>query len=212
MGVTLSRIESENLDNISAFLMNAEDLDFPDGSFDLALCGFMGWDYCYDFILGEFTGSDTRMQEIHRVLRDGGRVGFSIWERQEDIEWLEALFYWHIPSLASKPALARGVRRETVYSQENAKGYVYLLRHAGFRELEIASETVDCVNAGPEAKEAWWKQMRWVGWDDVFDQVSSLGPGRLQGFKEAVFSALERQMRADGIHFAKSVSFIFATK
>jgi len=48
MGTTLSRIESENLDNVSAFLMNAEEMDFPDGSFDLALSGFMGWDYCYD--------------------------------------------------------------------------------------------------------------------------------------------------------------------
>jgi SAM-dependent methyltransferase len=192
--------------------MNAEDLDFPDGSFDLALCGFMGWDYCYDFVLGEFTGSDTRMQEIHRVLRDGGRVGFSIWERQEDIEWLEALFCWHIPALVSKTGPVRGVGREAVYSQENARGYVHLLRHAGFREIEITSETVDCVHTGQEAKEAWWEQMRAVGWGDVFDQVSNLGPGRLRRFKESVFSALERQMRADGIHFAKSVSFIFAAK
>lgn len=212
LGVTVSRIETQNMDTVSAFLMNAEDLDFPGGSFDLALCGFMGWDYCYDFVLGEFTGPDTRMQEIRRVLRDGGRVGFSVWERQEDIEWLEALFCWHIPSLASKTNPVRGVRRETVYSQENARDYVHLLRNAGFKEIEIASETVDCVNAGQEAKEAWWEQMRAVGWDNVFDQVSSLEPDRLQGFKEAVFIALERQMRVDGIHFAKSVSFVFATK
>ena len=192
--------------------MNAEQMDFPDGWFDLALCGFVGWAYCYDFVLGEFVGPDTRMQELHRVLREGGRVGFSIWERQEDIEWLEALFYWHFPSLASKTDPVRGVRREAVYSQENARGYVHLLRHAGFREIEITSETADCVHTGQEAKEAWWEQMRAVGWDKVFDQVSDLGADRLQGFKEAVFSALERQMRADGIHFAKSVSFVFATK
>lgn len=192
--------------------MNAEDIDFPDGSFDLALCGFVGWDYCYDFVLGQFTGPDTRMQEIRRVLRDGGRVGFSIWERQEDIEWLEALLCWYIPSLAHKTDLVRGVRRKTVYSQENARGYVHLLRHAGFREIEIASETVDCVNAGQEAKEVWWEQMRSVGWGDVFDQVSSSESERLRCFRAAVFRALERQTRADGIHFAKSVSFVFATK
>jgi SAM-dependent methyltransferase len=193
--------------------MNAEDLDFPDGSFDLALCGFMGWDYCYDFVLDEFTGPDTRMQEICRVLRDGGRVGFSIWERQEDIEWLEATFLWHFPSLAPEAdRTARGVRRETVYSRESAKGYVQILRRAGFRDVEIVSETADCVSAGTEAKEAWWEQMRSVGWDRPFEQVASLGSDRLPGFKEAVFRALERHMRADGIHFAKSVSFVFGTK
>jgi SAM-dependent methyltransferase len=102
--------------------MNAENLDFPDGSFDLALCGFMGWDYCYDFVLGESVAPDTRTQEMRRVLRDGGRIGFSIWERQENIEWLEAMFVWHFPLLAPDPDKA-GVRREMVYSKENARGY-----------------------------------------------------------------------------------------
>lgn len=211
MGITLSRIEREKLEDVSAFLMNAERMDFPDRSFDLALCGFMGWDYCYDFVLGQSTGSDTRLREIYRVLRDGARVGFSIWERQEDLEWLEALFYWHFPSLVPQ-ADERGVRRETVYSKENAKGYVQILRSAGFKELEIVSETVDCVHAGQEAKEAWWEQMRNVGWDSPFEQVENLGPERLAGFKEAVFNALDRRMRADGLHFAKSVSYVLGTK
>jgi len=188
--------------------MNAENLDFKDGSFDLALCGFMGWDYCYDFVRGESTGPDTRMQEIRRVLRGGGRIGFSIWERQEDIEWLEAIFTWHFPSLTPK-ADEWGVRRETVYSSENAKGYVQILRRAEFKDVKIVSETRDCVCVG---KEEWWEQMRSVGWDRRFDQVESLGPDRLQKFKEAVFKGLERHMRADGIHFAKSVSFCFGTK
>ena len=211
--MTLSRIESQKLDNVSALLMNAEEMDFPDGSFDLALCGFMGWDYCYDFVLGEFTGPDTRMQEIHRVLRCGGRVGFSIWERQEDIEWLEAILNWHFPSLAPDADRKAGdVRREMVYSRESAKGYVQILRRTGFRDIEIVSETADCVHTGKEAKEAWWEQMRMVGWDDVFEKVVSLGSERLQRFKESVFKSLDRQMRTDGIHFAKSVSFVFGTK
>ena len=79
-------------------------------------------------------------------------------------------------------------------------------------EFEIACETLDCVNAGPEAKEAWWEQMRSVGWEAPLDQVEALGADRLAGFKEAVFHALDRQMRADGLHFAKSVSFVFGTK
>jgi hypothetical protein len=145
------------------------------------------------------------------VLRDGGRVGFSTWERQEDIEWLEAMFAWHFPSLAPDPDKA-GVRRETVYSNENAKGYAQILRRAGFGDFEVVSETVDCVCAGKEAEEAWWGQMRSVGWDRPFEKVESLGTDRLQEFKEAVFKGLARHKRADGIHFAKSVSFVFGAK
>ena len=67
------------MENVAALYANAENIGFPDSTFDVALCGFMGWGYCFDFVLGEFTGPDTRMREISRVLKDGGRVGISSW-------------------------------------------------------------------------------------------------------------------------------------
>ena len=72
-GKPAGRIETQKLDHVSAYLMDAADLEFPDASFDLALCGLVGWDYCYDFVLDKFIGPDTRMREIYRVLREGGR-------------------------------------------------------------------------------------------------------------------------------------------
>lgn len=188
--------------------MNAEHIGFPEASFDLALCGFVGWDYCYDFVRGEFTAPDTRMAEIRRVLRGGGHVGFSIWECQADIEWLAGAFARHFHSLAPQPD-KHDIRREVVYSKEDAEGYRTILGSAGFRDIQIVTETADFCCAG---KEQWWEQMQRVGWDEPLDKVKSLGPKRLARFKEAVFRDLNQFQQADGIHFAKTVSFAFGIK
>ena len=208
MGDTFSRIEKQGLENVHVVRMNAEHIGFPDASFDLALCGFVGWDYCFDFYLGEFIAPDTRLAEIRRALRDGGRVGFSLWECQQDIEWLAQTFLRHFPSLAPEPD-EHGIRREVVYSKENAEGYHTLLSSAGFGDIRIVTETAGFVCAG---KEQWWEQMRHVGWDEPLETVKSLGPDRLQAFKEAVFRDLDPFQQAEGIHFTKTVSFVFATK
>jgi len=55
-------------------LMDAEHLDFPDGSFDRVLCGF-GIMFPPDQLLV--------LREMRRVLRPGGRVAVSTWREPE---------------------------------------------------------------------------------------------------------------------------------
>jgi SAM-dependent methyltransferase len=207
VGEACSWIEKQELDNAAALHMNAENMGFPSGSFDLALCGFIGWDDCFDFGRGEFTGPDPRTGEIWRVLRAGGRVGISTWERQADLDWMEETFMRYFPSILSEREFIE--RRPIGYSRESAAGYVTILKSAGFRDIETFNEKVTFVSAD---EELWWEQMRNLGWYRFFERVEAEGADRLQRLRAGVFSDLQPHKQADGIHFTKAVAFVFGRK
>lgn len=58
--------------------MDAEELDFPDRSFDIALC-----------VLGLMYPADPQkaIGEMHRVLRPGGRAAVCVWGRRDKCGW-----------------------------------------------------------------------------------------------------------------------------
>ena len=58
--------------------MDAEQLQLPDASFDLALCA-LGLMYVPD--------SDSALRELHRVLRPGGRVVLAVWGERARCGW-----------------------------------------------------------------------------------------------------------------------------
>jgi SAM-dependent methyltransferase len=187
--------------------MNAESMGLQDSSFDVVLCGFMGWDYGFDFARGEFKRADARMKEIWRVLRAGGRVWISAWEEQGDLDWMEETLVRYLPSILSDQEFVED--RPIGYSKENAAGYDIILQSAGFKDISILHEKAEFVSAG---EEAWWEQMSILGWGRYLAKMENGGAERLQRIKEAVFKGLERYKRADGIHFEKSVLFATGIK
>lgn len=208
MKETFSGIEKQKLNNAHVSLMNAENLGFQEGSFDFVLGGFVGWDYCYDFILNKFIGPDTRMEEIFRVLREGGRVAVCAWERQNDLEWLEEKLIRQFPSLVSDREKGAG-SDPLVYSRENPEGYGAILQNAGFKTIEFNKEKVELCSTD---EEEWWEQMRHLGWQLYFDRLEKMGSNTLQTFKKSVFKDLEHYKHPDGIHFTKSVFYAYGEK
>jgi len=182
-------------------------MGLPDSSFDLALCGFMGWYYCFDFVLGQFKKADARMREIWRVLRAGGRVWISAWEKQSDLDWMEESLIRYLPLILSDREFIE--RRPIGYSRENAAGYDSILRNAGFRDIDILHEEAEFVSASDEE---WWELMGNLGWRRYLAKLENVGAERLHIIKEAVFKDLLRHKRADGIHFTKSVLFATGVK
>src|SRR5262245_17667197 len=65
-----TRAERDGLDQIRAAVMDAHQLDFPDGSFDAVFCLFAFF----------FFGDRARVfREFHRVLESGGRALLATW-------------------------------------------------------------------------------------------------------------------------------------
>ena len=187
--------------------MNAKHLGFQAGSFDIAICGFMGWYDCFDFAQGEFTQPDTKAKEIWRVLRDGGKFVNCSWEEQEDLRWMEEAMIQHYPAILEDSEYLE--RRPIGSAYEKAAGYEIIFRQAGFREIEVLRETMTFVSTD---EEEWWRQMQHLGWDSLTEKIQKDGSDRLQRVKEAIFEDLQRYKQEDGIHFDKMVLFACGLK
>ena len=156
----------------------------------------------------QFTGPDVRLSEITRVLRDGGLVGISSWERQEDLEWLGEYFQGHFPAyVADQKKEAENIL--IVYSKENAKGLERILRDGGYRDVEIVTETAELVSTD---EEEWWGQVWGAGWWEHLDRVARIDANKFGKFKEQVFENLQQKRHNDGIHFSKTVLYAFGKK
>jgi ubiquinone/menaquinone biosynthesis C-methylase UbiE len=184
--------------------MNAKHLGFQTGSFDIAICGFMGWYDCFDFALGEFTHPDTKAKEIWRVLRKGGKFVCCSWQEQEDLRWMEEAMLRHYPAILEDSEYLR--RRPIGTAYENAAGYEIILYRACFREIEVLKDRMTFVSTD---EEEWWKQMQSLGWDSLIQKIES---DQLQKVKEAIFEDLQRFKHADGFHFDKDVFFVSSLK
>lgn len=205
MRETFSGIEKQELHNANITLMNADNLGFRDRSFDYVLCGFIGWDYCYDFMRHEFTAPDPRGREIYRVLRNGGRFGLSSWQEQADLDWMQDILIKHFPFIANRQDGERA-SRPLAYSQENRPGLEEILSSAGFKNIQTFEEITEF--SSPD-EETWWRQMRNVGWHRYLEEMDAK---TLSDFKKIVFDALQAHKTDDGIDFSKTVIFAFGEK
>ena len=186
---------------------NARNLCFKSGSFDIAICGFMGWDDCFDFIRLKFTQPDTKAAEIRRVLREGGKFICCSWEEQEDLAWMREAMQKYYPILLQDGEYQK---QGTVgMSQEKAQGYEIILRQAGFREIEFSREIAEFISTD---EEEWWQQMRNIGWDVFFEKISQDSAENMQRIKDAIFEDLQSCKRSDGICFTKTAFYVSGVK
>jgi ubiquinone/menaquinone biosynthesis C-methylase UbiE len=76
------RARAQHLHNVSFARMDAEALNLPDASFDVALCA-LGLMY--------LPQPEQAVREMRRVLRPGGRLGLAVWGERSRCGW-SALF------------------------------------------------------------------------------------------------------------------------
>lgn len=184
--------------------MNASRLAFCDGTFDIALSGFMGWYDCFDFVNLKFTQPETKAKEIRRVLRDGGKLVCCSWEQQQDVTWMEAAIIRHYPAILQNEVFLQ--HRTIGMAYEKPAGYEIILGDAGFREVESWQEAMVFLSTD---EEEWWRQMYELGWFTVIDKMD---PVEVLRIKEAVLADLQPFKHADGIHFQKVVFFVRGVK
>jgi ubiquinone/menaquinone biosynthesis C-methylase UbiE len=115
--------------------MDAESLDFPDGSFDVALCA-LGLMYCPD--------PPTAMREMRRVLVPGGRAAAAVWGARRNCGWAEIF-----------PIMERRVASDVCplfFQLGTGDTMAETFRHAGFED--VRSERLDVVLRYATAEDA----------------------------------------------------------
>jgi len=181
-------IQHLNAPNITVRQMDVEDLQFPDASFDFIFCGFG---------LFFFPQVEHVLAEIRRVLRPGGKLAVSLWDRSMDAQW--AWFYQEVqahlpPDPTAKPVPSRPPSGEL----DTQTGLQRALGAAGFRDIQVTLEIHDFVYAQDND---WWDALgtHWTRMAlERIEQVN--GAQGLASFKLAIFTRLLAIRQADGIH------------
>jgi ubiquinone/menaquinone biosynthesis C-methylase UbiE len=117
----------------------AEHLPFPDEHFDLILC---------QFGLMFFTDKHAALQEMHRVLKKGGRLVLSVWQALD-----RHTFYQTLHAVSLRHFGKSSV--EAVFSLGNADELRKLLTDSGFQHVEIEHMSLTAHFPHPEEFIAW---------------------------------------------------------
>ena len=133
---TSDLVKEKNLNKVNLQQMDAENLLFPENTFDFVFCGFT---------LFFFPSLSKALSEFRKVLKPKGKFAFSIWKEK--------------PSLSS---FVRGEIENLKFST-NLTSYLYkkeelysFLNKSGFNNIEIFEEAKEFYHETPDK---WWNSL-----------------------------------------------------
>lgn len=178
---TTAEIQRTERQNVEIHQMSADQLDFPDESFDWVLCGFALW---------FFPQPHHTLQEFFRVLKPGGGVGLTTWA--EDCPFLTWVLQEMRDSLPPQaPSHNRGMDAPSFDTPAKIDA---ALQQAGFEGIEINIEKRDYVYS---TEEEWWLSLWSHGIRSRFEQLET---PELEKFKADMIRKVQVMKQPDGIH------------
>ena len=188
--------------NIDVRQMDAEDLQFPDESFDYLLCGFA---------IFFFPQLNRAMSEFRRVLKSNGRICISTWDKlfDERWSWFDDIVKDHLPpeSESTQPEESNSTPQPVFDTQE---GLESILASAGFENIQIFSEEEEFVYS---TNEEYWLTLWSHGVRGLLERMEQAkGKEGLEKFKSDVFRKVDVLKKDDGLHQMFSVLIGLANK
>lgn len=148
---TANEARLQNIHNIELMHMDAEELQFPDQSFDFVFCGFA---------LFFFPSIPQALSEFKRVLKAGGKLIVSTWGEDSELDaWIN-----HEIERISK---AKSLAATPLWTEKELH---HALEEARFKNIEIHEETkVFSHNTAEE----WWDSLWNHGTRAKLEQLST---------------------------------------
>lgn len=201
---TSVEIKKRGLKNSQVQVMDAENLQFPDASYDYVLCGLS------IFFFPQYARA---LSETRRVLKSGGIIGLTtFWGDEEPDErwkWMGELFDKYLPPVPDDEFNTKDEEPPGPDFRSH-EGMEAVMNKAGFTNMQVVGEEQDFVYRD---EEEWWSTLWSHGMRARLERIESVaGPDGLQQFKEDAFNKLQTNKQSDGFHHMWSVLFTLASK
>lgn len=166
---------AKNMDWVTLHEMDAENLHFPDASFDSVFCGF-GLFFLPSILKG--------LSECKRVLKPGGKLAVSIWGKSSTLKtWLDE----EIKKCAGPIKSPVCVPLRSEEELDNS------LKEAGFHNIQIFEETKTFLHPTPEE---WWENLWGHATRAKLEQLSS---GQLASLYEKSLKKAKNSNQGQGV-------------
>jgi SAM-dependent methyltransferase len=179
---TAAEIEISGLKNATMRQMDAEQLTFPDASFDFVLCGLS---------IFFFPQLQRALNEFYRVLKPNGRVGVTTFAKHsEGSDWLREILRSH-STQDSQTDKEQKTDTPALDTQAELESW---LSNAGFESIKVVEEGVDFAY---ENEEELWSSLWSIATRLRLEQMDV---PTLERFKADVFQKVQVFKGSDGIH------------
>ncbi len=189
---TYTELEILGINNAAIHQMDAEELIFPDNSFDIVICGFSL------FFFPQYTKA---LKEFIRVLKPGGRVAISTFNKNCDyFEWIRKVY----SSVESFSALrARELLTYPVPAFGLRDGLEAILKVAGFSMVETQEEEASFIY---KDEYELWASLWSYGTRQIFEGMSKED---IDAFKIRLFNMANELKGEHGISIP-TINVLFA--
>jgi SAM-dependent methyltransferase len=180
-----TRAEQRGLTNVSARALDLEDIDEPDGAYDVVLCreGLM------------FATDPARAaRELRRVLRPGGRFAVAVWGPRGRNPWLGIVFD-AVGAQLQRPVPPPGVPGP--FSLEDRGRLGGLFAEAGFADVVVSEMSVP-LRAASFAE--WWSRTSSLA-GPLTTMLASLSEPAIRSLDARLRAAVEPYQTPDGLDF-----------
>ncbi len=170
---TRAEARQRGFKNVELHKMDAEQLHFPNASFDFVLCGFA---------LFFFPQLERALAEFRRVLKPHGRLAVSTWG-EEDARWT-----WYDTLAADYGAVVK-LRTQMLDQRSTIQA---ALEHAGFTTIQIVTEQMEWRVAD---EQEWWNA-KWAVSGRL--GLEKLDPNTLTQLRVDAFQKMQALKQPDG--------------
>jgi len=182
VAVANEKVKKMGLNNIRFENMPGDALDFPDAHFDHVMCRF-GLMFFEDPLKG--------LQEMHRLLKPGGRFAIAVWHTAETMHmmrWSYEAFKEKLPEHQLPPLSVITRLGDSAYFES-------LLQQAGFHDISIQRNTLDYAF---ESFEQYWSMVEHS--EILKAQLDALPESEHEAIKNEIAVMTEMFVDESGMH------------
>ena len=182
VSIAADRVAERGLDHVSARVLDLEQIDEPDASYDVVLCRE-----------GLMFAADPAVaaREIHRILRPGGRVAVAVWGPREHNPWLGVIFDT-VSEQLGRPLPPPGMPGP--FALQDARRLSALLSDAGLAEVAVEDLPVP-MRTG--SFDEWWTRTSALA-GPLTHILASLPPEALEPLRRRLRDATRPYQTSDG--------------